>query len=274
MGRVDGKVAVITGAARGQGRSHAVRLAEEGASVALIDICAPIAQSPYPLASREDLEETRRMVLAAGGRAITRVADIRVQAELDGAIADTVAEFGRLDVVVENAGIVDYHPLHEIPEDVFTTVVDVNLGGTWRTLKAVIPHLVAQAQGGSIILTSSVAGMKGMQHLGHYCATKHGIVGLMRVASLELAAHGIRVNTVNPGGVLTPMIDNDLTRMTFRPDLSAPTLADMGEVSKTLHSMGIPWLDPIDVSNAILFLASDEARYVTGVVFPVDAGMS
>jgi (+)-trans-carveol dehydrogenase len=274
VGRADGKVALITGAARGQGRSHALRLAEEGARVTLLDICAQIEQVPYPLATPEDLKETERLVAAAGGQAISGVVDIRVQAVLDGAVADTIAEFGRLDVVVANAGITEYNKLHEIPDDVFTTVLDVNLGGAWRTMKAAIPVLIDQGEGGSIILTSSVAGLKGMQHLAHYCASKHAIVGLMRVASLELAQHNIRVNTVNPGGVLTPMIDNDMTRTIFRPELTAPTIEDMAEASKGLHALGIPWLESIDVSNAVVYLASDEARYVTGVALPVDAGMS
>jgi (+)-trans-carveol dehydrogenase len=274
MGRVDGKVALVTGAARGQGRSHAVLLAEEGADVVLVDICAQVDAAAYPLSTLSDLKETARLVEAAGRRALVREADIRDQAALDAAVAAGVAEFGHLDVVVANAGIVDYGALQDIPEETFMTVVDINLGGTWRTLKAVIPTLISQGTGGSIVLTSSVAGMKGMQHLGHYCATKHGIVGLMKVACLELAPHQVRVNTVNPGGVLTPMIDNAMTRNVFRPDLEAPTLGDMAEISSGLHPLGIPWLEPRDVSEAVLFLASDASRYLTGAVLPVDAGMS
>jgi (+)-trans-carveol dehydrogenase len=274
VGRVENKVALITGAARGQGRSHAIRLAEEGARVVLVDICAQISQASYPLATQEDLDESVRLVRAAGGQAISRVVDIRVQAELDAAVAQAVEEFGSLDIVVANAGIVDYYPVHEIPEESFAAVIDVNLGGTWRTMKAAIPTMIKQGTGGSIILTSSVAGIKGLPHLGHYCATKHGIVGLMRVASLELGSHAIRVNTVNPGGVLTPMIDNTMTRSMFVPDIPNPTIDDMAKRSQGMHALDIPWLEPGDISNAVLFLASDESRYMTGVVMPVDGGMS
>jgi SDR family mycofactocin-dependent oxidoreductase len=274
MGRVAGKVALITGAARGQGRSHAVRLAEEGANVVVADICRQIDAAPYPLATPEDLAETERLIKQTGRGVLARQVDVRDQAALDTLVADAVTQFGHLDIVIANAGITSYSLLHELSDTDFTTVMDVNAGGAWRTIKAATPRLISQGTGGSIILTSSVAGMKGMQHLAHYSASKHAIVGLMRSASLELAPHHIRVNSVNPGGVLTPMIDNDMTRRIFRPELAEPTLDDMAEMSRPLHPMQIPWLEAIDISSAVVFLASDEARYLTGAVLPVDGGMS
>jgi SDR family mycofactocin-dependent oxidoreductase len=274
MGRVEGKVALITGAARGQGRSHAVRLAEEGANVIAVDICHQMASIPYEMSVPEDLEETERLVSKFGNGVMVREIDVRDQSALDQVVADALKRFGQIDVVVSNAAVVSYQPIWELTEEVWQDVLNVNLSGAWRAIKAVAPSMIERGAGGSIILTSSVAGMKGMKHNAHYCASKHGLTGLMRSACLELASHAIRVNTINPGGVLTGMIDNEMTYRLFRPDLENPSLADVAAISSDMHAMGIPWLEPVDISNAVVFLASDEARYVTGAVFPVDAGMS
>jgi SDR family mycofactocin-dependent oxidoreductase len=274
MGRVEGKVALITGAARGQGRSHAVRLAEEGADVIAVDICHQMASIPYEMSVPEDLEETERLVSKFGNGVMVREVDVRNQSALDQVVADALKRFGQIDVVVSNAAVVSYQPIWELTEEVWQDVLNVNLSGAWRAMKAVAPSMIERGAGGSIILTSSVAGMKGMKHNAHYCASKHGLTGLMRSACLELASHAIRVNTINPGGVLTGMIDNEMTYRLFRPDLENPSLADVAAISSDMHAMGIPWLEPVDISNAVVFLASDEARYITGAVFPVDAGMS
>jgi (+)-trans-carveol dehydrogenase len=273
MGRVDGKVALITGAARGQGRSHAVRLAEEGATVVAVDICRQLPSVPYPMATSADLLETQQRVAATGREVMVREVDVRCQSEIDDVVAAALDRFGRVDIVAANAGIVSYHPLWEMSEEVWDQTIDINLKGVWQTIKAVAPSMISQ-RAGSVIVTSSTGGLKGLASLGHYCAAKHGLTGLVRVACLELAPHNVRVNSLNPGGVLTEMIDNEMSYRAFRPDLPEPTRDDFAAVSKTLHPMGIPWLEPQDVTNALLFLASDESRYVTGAVFAVDAGMS
>jgi SDR family mycofactocin-dependent oxidoreductase len=274
MGRVDGKVALVTGAARGQGRSHAVRLAEEGADVIAIDICQQMPSIPYEMGRSEELQETEDLVSKFGNGVMVREVDVRDQSALDSLVSEALERFGHIDVVASNAAVISYQPVWELTEEVWQDVINVNLSGAWRTIKAVAPSMIQHGAGGSIILTSSVAGMKGMKHNAHYCASKHGLTGLMRSACLELADHGIRVNTINPGGVLTGMIDNEMTYRLFRPDLPDPTLADVAAISTEMHAMGIPWLEPIDISNAVVFLASDEARYITGAVLPVDAGMS
>jgi SDR family mycofactocin-dependent oxidoreductase len=274
MGRVEGKVALITGAARGQGRSHALRLAEEGADVVAIDICQQMPAIPYDMSRPEDLNETEQLLSKFGNGVLVREVDVRDQSALNQVVADALDQFGHIDVVVSNAAVISYQPVWEFSEEVWQDVLNVNLSGAWRVIKAVAPPMIEAGTGGSIILTSSVAGMKGMKHNAHYCASKHGLTGLMRSACLELASHGIRVNTINPGGVLTGMIDNEMTYRLFRPDLPNPSLEDVAAISSDMHAMGIPWLEPIDISNAVLFLASDEARYITGAVFPVDAGMS
>jgi SDR family mycofactocin-dependent oxidoreductase len=273
MGRLDGKIALITGAARGQGRSHAVRFAEEGAAVAALDIAGQIDAVAYPLATPDDLQQTGELLAKVGGLWTIHQADTRDQGSLDAAVAEVQQRFGRIDVVVANAGIATYGNVWTLSEEEFTAVVDVNLVGTWRTVKAVAPTMLSQ-RSGSIILIGSVASTRGMLHNAHYVASKHGVVGLMRTACLEFAPYGIRVNTIAPGGVLTGMIDNDVTRRLFRPELESPTLDDLAELSRAQHPMGIPWLDASDISAAAVYLASEEARYVTGTILAVDGGMA
>ncbi|PYE12435.1 (+)-trans-carveol dehydrogenase/(-)-trans-carveol dehydrogenase [Williamsia limnetica] len=271
--RFAGKVALVTGAGRGQGRSHAVRLAEEGADVIAIDICRPVASVSYEMASEADLEETKNLVEKHGGRAVTDVVDIRDYIKLEKVLAAAVSELGGLDVVVANAGIASYAPGHEITEEAWNDMVGINLTGTWHTLKAAVPHLLARGSGSSVVLISSAAGLIGPPNLAHYVAAKHGITGLMRSFANELAASGIRVNSVHPTQVETPMIMNDEIFQMFRPDLQDPTREDIIEVSTGMNALPTPWVQPDDVSNAVLFLASDEARFITGVALPVDAGI-
>jgi SDR family mycofactocin-dependent oxidoreductase len=271
-GRVDGKVALITGAARGQGRSHAVRLAEEGADIIAIDVCSDLDTVDYPLASADDLATTAKLVEAAGRRAVTLQADVRDLAGLTAAVDRGVAELGRLDIVVANAGILSNGPAHELSEDAWQQMIDVNLSGVWRTCRAAIPHLIAGGRGGSIVLVSSVAGLRSYAGVAHYVAAKHGVVGLMKTLAQELAEHRIRVNTVNPTQVDTDMIQNDSMYRLFCPDLEHPTRQDFAAASAATILLPIDWVEPIDVSQAVLFLASDEARYITGIALPVDGG--
>jgi SDR family mycofactocin-dependent oxidoreductase len=272
-GRLAGRVALVTGAARGQGRSHAVRFAEEGADVIALDLCANLGSVPYPLATLEELDETARLVEALGRRVFARQTDVRQIDSLRSAVDEGVAELGRLDVVCANAGVNNPAPAHDLDESVWSAVVDVDLSGVWRTCKVAIPHIVAGQRGGAIILTSSAAGLKGYPNIAHYAAAKHGVNGLVKALAQELAPHRIRVNSVNPTQVDTPMIMNEPMFALFCPDVPTPTRADFALVSQAMHLLPIPWVEPRDVSNSVLFLASDEARFITGVALPVDAGV-
>jgi (+)-trans-carveol dehydrogenase/(-)-trans-carveol dehydrogenase len=275
MGKLDGKVAFITGAARGQGRSHAIRLAQEGADIIAVDICEDIASVAYPLSTEVDLAETVKAVEALDRRIIATKVDVRDYAGLKAAVDHGVAEFGRLDIVCANAGIGAGPGLAwEAEESGWMTTVDVTLVGVWRTCKVAIPHIIGGGNGGSIILTSSAAALKVLPHLSDYSSAKHGVVGLGRTLALELAPHSIRVNTICPGNVDTPQIQNETVYRLFLPHLENPTRADFEAASQGIHALPIPWLEPVDISNAVLFLASDDARYITGATLPVDAGLS
>ena len=272
MGRLEGKVAFVTGVARGQGRSHAVRLAEEGADIIGVDIASQIDTVPFAMATAGDLVETVEAVEALGRRIVASEVDVRDYDALKAALDDGVAQFGRLDVVAANAGIVSFGRAEELSEQTWQDMIDVNLTGVWHTVKVAIPHLRA-AGGGSIVITSSGAGLKGNPNLAHYVATKHGVVGLMRTLANELAPDMIRVNTVHPGSVDTEMIHNRATYGLFMPDHQGDiTREEVAPVFQTLSALPIPWLESVDISNAVVFLASDEARYITGVTLPVDAG--
>jgi (+)-trans-carveol dehydrogenase len=271
-GRVEGKVAFVTGAARGQGRSHALRLAEEGADVIAVDICKQIDSVPMPMATLDDLAETVRQVEELDRRIVATQADVRDYAGLKQVLDEGVAQLGRLDIVAANAGIGSFGAADELPEQTWQDMIDVNLTGVWHTCKAAIPHLKAGGRGGSIVITSSAAGLKGYANLAHYVSAKHGVVGLMRTLAQELAPHMIRVNSIHPTQVDTPMIMNETAFRLFLPDHEHPTVEDFAPVSQTMNALPIPWVEPVDISNAVLFLASDEARYITGVPLPVDAG--
>ncbi|MCW2629262.1 mycofactocin-coupled SDR family oxidoreductase [Mycobacterium sp.] len=272
-GRVEGKVAFITGAARGQGRAHAVRLAQEGADIIAIDICKQIASVQIPLSTPEDLAETADLVKGHNRRIYTAEVDVRDYDALKAAVDAGVEQLGRLDIIVANAGIGNGGAtLDKTSERDWTDMIDVNLGGVWKTVKAGVPHILAGGRGGSIILTSSVGGLKAYPHTGHYVAAKHGVVGLMRTFAVELGAQNIRVNSVHPTNVNTPLFMNDGTMKLFRPDLENPGPDDMKVVGQLMHTLPIGWVEPEDISNAVLFLASDEARYITGVTLPIDGG--
>ncbi|WP_136707403.1 mycofactocin-coupled SDR family oxidoreductase [Agromyces sp. H66] len=272
MGRVEGKVAFITGAARGQGRSHALRLAEEGADIIAIDICEAVPTNNIPPASEKDLQETVRQVEALDRRIIATKADVRDYDAVKAAVDEGVAQLGRLDIVAANAGIAGTPSrAEEIPEDHWTEMIDINLSGVWKSCKAAIPHLRASG-GGSIIITSSDAGLFAYPNIAHYVSAKHGLVGLMRTLALELAPDMIRVNSIHPTTVSTDMVLNDTIYRLFRPDLDNPTKDDFAEAATAMNALPVPWVEAVDISNAVLWLASDEARYVTGVPLPVDAG--
>lgn len=272
-GRVKGKVAFISGAARGQGRAHAVRLAEEGADIIAFDVAGPVPAQGAPAATPEDLAETIRLVEKFDRRIIATRADAREPEAVTTLLADGVAQLGRLDIVVANAGI------QGIPGSVAETsasdwqaVLDTNLSGVYNTVKPAIPHLIAGGGGGSITIISSSIALKLVPGLAPYGAAKSGLVGLMKTLALELAAHSIRVNSIHPTTVQTPMLINDVNFRLFRPDLDDPTLEDVEPVYRSLNALPVPWVEPSDVANALLFLASDEARYITGITLPVDAG--
>jgi SDR family mycofactocin-dependent oxidoreductase len=272
-GRVAGKVAFVTGAARGQGRSHAVRLAQEGADIIAVDICRHIENTMEPSATSQDLAETADLIKALGRRVVTAEVDVREFDALKSAVDSGVEELGGLDIVVANAGIgTPGAMLDEMDEPRWQQMLDVNLSGVWKSVKAAVPYLKVSGHGGSVILTSSVGGLKAYPHVGHYVTAKHGVVGLMRTFAVELGPFSIRVNSVHPTHVATPLLLNESTFRTFRPDLENPTAEDMAPICRNFHVLPIPWVQAEDISNAVLFLASDESRYVTGVPLPIDAG--
>src|SRR5215217_3469402 len=272
-GRVEGKVAFITGAARGQGRAHAVRLAQEGADIIAVDICKQIDTVQIPLSTPEDLAETADLVKAHDRRIYTAEVDVRDFEALKAAVDAGVEQMGRLDIIIANAGIGNGGAtLDKTSEQDWRDMIDVNLSGVWKTVKAGVPHILAGGRGGSIILTSSVGGLKAYPHTGHYIAAKHGVVGLMRTFAVELGSQSIRVNSVHPTNVNTPMFMNDGTMKLFRPDLESPGPEDLAPVAQLMHVLPVGWVEPVDISNAVLFLASDEARYITGLPLTVDAG--
>jgi (+)-trans-carveol dehydrogenase len=273
-GRVEGKVAFITGAARGQGRAHAVRLAQEGADIIAIDVCKPIVKNTtIPASTPEDLAETADLVKGHNRRIVTAEVDVRDYDALKAAVDNGVEQLGRLDIIVANAGIGNGgDTMDKTTEEDWQEMIDVNLSGVWKSVKAGVPHLIAGGSGGSIVLTSSVGGLKAYPHCGSYVTAKHGVVGIMRSFAVELGQHMIRVNSVHPTHVNTPIIMNDGTFKLFRPDLENPGPDDMAPICQLFHTLPIPWVEPEDISNAVLFLASDESRYVTGVTLPIDAG--
>jgi SDR family mycofactocin-dependent oxidoreductase len=272
--RFASKVALVSGAARGQGRNQAVRLAAEGADIIAFDVAGPVPAQGTPAASPEDLAETVRLVEKFDRRIVASVADVR---DAD-AVADLVdrgaREFGGLDVVVANAGISGLPgPAAHLTPDNWAAVIDTNLTGAFHTIRPAVPHLVDRG-GGAIVIMSSSIGLKSVPNMAAYGAAKAGLTGLMRTLALELAEYSIRVNTINPTTVATPMVLNPVSYKLFRPDLDDPTEADVLPVFQALNALPIPYLEADDVTNAVLFLASDEGRYITGVAMPVDAGYS
>lgn len=273
-GRVEGKVAFITGAARGQGRSHAVRLAEEGADIIAVDVCGPIsADSQIAPSTPDDLAQTADLVKGLNRRIVTAQVDVRDFDALQAAVDSGVEQLGRLDIIVANAGIGNGgQTLDKTSEADWDDMIGVNLSGVWKSVKAAVPHLISGGHGGSIVLTSSVGGLKAYPHTGHYIAAKHGVIGLMRTFAVELGQHSIRVNAVCPTNVNTPMFMNEGTMKLFRPDLENPGPDDLAVAAQFMHVLPVGWVEPVDISNAVLFLASDESRYVTGLPVTIDAG--
>ena len=272
-GRLQGKVAFITGGARGQGRSHALTLAREGADIVALDIADQIDSVAYPMATPEDLQETVRLVEELGGRCLPIVADVRDIHAMDRAVKETVSELGRLDIAIANAGILHISAGEETLDEAaqrWGDALGVMLTGVYNTVRVVQQPMIDQGDGGSIVITSSTAGLSGMHDgsggIGAYCASKHGVVGLMKGYAKLLGRYSIRVNTVHPMGVATPMVINEEFQR-YHADH-----ADVLEISPRL--LPITLLDPQDVSNAILWLVSDEARAVTGIALPVDAGVT
>jgi len=267
MGKFHGKVAFVTGAARGQGRSHAVRLAQEGADIIAVDLCRQIDSVPYALGTAEDLAQTVKEVEALDRRIVATEADVRDGAALRAAVDAGVAELGRLDIVLANAGIFAIAMADDLDDEAWRNMIDTNLSGVWFTVKAALPHLGA---GGAIVLTSSTAGLRPFPGFAHYVSAKHGVVGLTKTLALELAPRKIRVNSVHPTTVNTPMVQNQALYTLFSPD--QPDRDGFAATSTEMHALPIPWIEVEDVSNAVLWLCSDEARYVTGATLSVDAG--
>ena len=270
MGRLDGKVALITGAARGQGRSHALTFAREGADIVASDISAAIPGAAYPASTQQELAEVARQVGLLGRRCIVRQADARDSEAMGALVGAAMTEFGHIDVLHVNHGIVQAAMWDAVTEEIWDAAISINLTAAWRTTRLVIPHMIKQGSG-SIIFTASSAATTTSAAMTHYAASKAGLVGLMKALSVELAPHSIRVNSIAPGAVATPMIKNQTLFDTLagRPGASEE---DARLTFKSLHLLPIAWLEPQDISNAALFLASDEARYVTGVNLPVDGG--
>lgn len=273
MSKLEGKVAFITGAARGQGRSHALRLAEDGADIVAVDVCADVDTVPYPLGTADELAETATLVEAVGRRCVTATADIRSLEQLGAAVDLAKEALGQIDILVSNAGIWSSSTdSWSLDEETWQTMIDINLTGQWKTAKAVVPTMIEGGTGGAITITSSSIGLKATTGNVHYTSAKHGVIGLVRTLAHELAPHNIRVNAICPTTVNTPMITNDALYSLFRPDLGSPSLSDAEPGLADLNLLDVSMMEPADVSAAISWLVSDDARYVTGIALPVDAG--
>ena len=271
-GMLAGKVALITGAARGQGRAHALRFAAEGADLVLCDVERAVGELGYELPPTSELHRTAEEAKALGAKVIARAADVRDSAALQSLVQACRSEFGRLDVVVPQAGIATYARFFEVGATRWQDMLDINLTGVWNTLQAAVPLIVEGGRGGSVVLVSSTAGVAGFGSMPHYVAAKHGVVGLMRALANEVGQHRIRVNCLLAGMVNTPMGVNEGTFRSFRPDLEHPTARDADAAMCAVNLIPVPWVEPEDMAAAALWLASDESRYVTGVALPVDAG--
>jgi (+)-trans-carveol dehydrogenase len=271
-GKLEGRVAFVTGAARGQGRSHALRLAREGADIIAVDVCSQIPTIEYEMSTPADLKETVRQIEELDRRVVATVADVREFAQLDTAVEQGVAELGRLDIVCANAGIVSLSPVQDLTAQMWDETIGTCLTGVFNTMKAAVPHIIAGGRGGSIVATSSAVALRPVPGACHYIAAKHGVVGIVKALAIELAQYNIRVNAIHPTNCDTDMIQNPALRKAFVPNSENPTREESEPVYQSLNALPIPWVQPIDISNAIAFLASDEGRYITGIQLPVDAG--
>jgi SDR family mycofactocin-dependent oxidoreductase len=270
MGRLNNRVAFVTGAARGQGRAHCVRLAEEGADIIAIDIAGPVAGSPVEPATMEQLEETGGLVEKTGRRALVARVDVRDYDSMKNVVDEGVRRFGRLDVVVANAGTMSGGRMWELTEERWQLVIDVNLTGVWKTIKATVPHMIEAGNGGSIIITSSAAGYRGYPMSGGYGAAKHGLVGLCQTLAVEVARYNIRVNTIHPNGVNTAMAKAPDPSALKAIGLDEHDIWLFGHVTATALPQGVQ--EPADVAATVAFLASDESRFMTGTMLQIGAG--
>ena len=270
--RFEDKVVFISGAARGQGREHAVRFASEGARIIGVDVCDDVPSVPYPLATEEDLAETVRRVESAGGAMHAERADVRDLDALRSAVRGGMDRFGRLDIIVANAGTYSPGPVQWLTSEAWDETIGINLTGVFNTVRAGVNRMLEQGEGGAIVITSSTAGLRGFYGSPAYNAAKHGVVGLMRSLALELAPNNVRVNTVHPTSTNTPMIVNDVFPKLVRMDLDDPTTDDAADFLRPQQALVTPWVEAGDISDAVLWLCSEEARYITGVTLPVDAG--
>lgn len=270
-GRLDGRVALITGAARGQGRSHALTLAREGADIVAVDHCAQIETVAYPLSDPEDLEETARLVRETGRRIETFVGDVRSSSDMRSATQLALASFGQIDVVVANAGIWSPGAIWEMSDQTWKDMIDVNLTGVFNTVRFAIPHMI-ERRSGSLVLISSTCGVKALGWMGHYNSAKHGVMGLTRSLALDLGPYFVRANAILPSTVNTPMIHNDPSYKIYRPDLENPTREEAMAGFYNHNAIPMPYVEPEDVSETVLFLASNSSRYITGIGIPVDLG--
>jgi SDR family mycofactocin-dependent oxidoreductase len=273
-GRFEGRRVLVTGGARGQGRNHAVRFAREGADVAVLDIAAGEMETvAYPLGTRAELEETAELVAAEGGRAEALVADIRSLDEMEAAVGQTVEAFGGLDILVVNAGICTFGELATMSAETWGTMIDVNLTGAFNTVRAAVPHMYG-SEAGRVVATSSMAGRAGWENIGHYAAAKWGLIGMVKSLALELAPRGITANVVCPSSVDTTMMKNESSYKLFRPDLENPTLEDALPAFQSVNVLPVPYAETDDISDAVLFLASEQARYITGATLSAAIGVN
>jgi SDR family mycofactocin-dependent oxidoreductase len=275
MRDLQGKTALITGAARGQGRAHAVALAKEGVNIVCCDLHEEISPVPYKLAVASDLEETVRLVEAEDVRAIPVKLDVRDRAAVDAAADLAVGEFGSLDIAVPNAGIWAAEELSKMTDEQWHTVMDINITGVFYTLRAAARKMIPQ-DSGRIICTSSTAGRSGMMNFGNYVAAKWGVLGLVKTAALELAPHHITVNAICPAAVKTPMMfENEALYRVFLPDLENPTTEDVeGTIMEAIHKLPEPWIEPGEIADIVVFLASEKGKHITGTGIDITAGLS
>ncbi|MFZ9158512.1 MAG: mycofactocin-coupled SDR family oxidoreductase [Ilumatobacteraceae bacterium] len=273
MGAVEGRVALVTGAARGQGRAHAIALAAEGADVVVTDLCADIATVPYPLGTEAELAETVALVEATGRRCLAMTADVR-DSDAMGLVVDAALDaFGTIDICVANAGVTGYGRFHELDDQTWNDMIDVDLTGTFKTIRAVVPTMLERRYG-RIIATSSMAGRMGNANLAHYVAAKWGVIGMVKSLAMEVANKGITVNAVAPAAVDTPMLHNEAMYRLFCPDMDGPTREDVTPRYQAMNRLGVAWMDPSEVSRAVLFVAADAAGAMTGQVIEVSLGSS
>lgn len=273
MGKFDGRVVAITGGAREQGRSHALAFAREGADVAFCDVASQLGSVPYPMSTQEDLQETVRLVESLDRRCVATTADVRDKGQVDRFVEQTRTELGRIDFCLANAGIFTFSTVAEMSDDTWNETIDTNLTGVFHTMRAVLPTMREQGFG-RIIATSSMLGKVGFPNVAHYCAAKWGVIGLVKSLAQEVAANGITVNSISPSTVATIMIQNEAAYKLFVPDQEAPTFEDARPAFESLNPMSVPWVEPSDISNTMVFLCSEEARYITGETIAVAAGQN